>query len=725
MKLGDVLDRLLKFFSELAKAKNITVIVLVLSFAMALTLRIVPARWGTYLTEFDPFYEYYIAKKICEKGVGWWFHWWFEPVHEKDKLFWYPYGRDLRASSPPGISIISAYTFKFLRWLGINTSLYVVHAYTPALWASLAVIGAFLLARRIGDEAIGGLAAFLLAISSAFISRTSLGGKHEAVAIPLMLFSFYLLLRSLDEGRFWLKASSGILGGLLLGFVAVSWGGYIYPWNLAALYVIVISILGWLKPSDAASYILYNFSAVALIAITPRYGPKIALFSAYAFIPLLASLDSLAVLVGALGKLRKLIFSRRFHIGLLISLIAICLALWKIGLLAGIAGRIAAVIVPSHRSPLIESVSEHRVPTWASFFSDYHILLPLSFLGLYRLSRIWNKNSVFIVIYYVTSLYAASSLARLTLLFSPAVAILSSYGLSTLFYVLMDIIKGEVRVPRRRRELASRLKESASLGILVLVLVTVVSVAYFNPVPYASTPSLLLTSTIGVTGEYYYQYNDWVSALEWMKVNLPKNAVVASWWDYGYWIAVNTNRSSICDNGTINGTQIAQVAKAFLSPEEEAIKIFKRLGVTHVVVFEPFQYLSTPYGIRVYFAEPHGLGDFGKSYWMARIAGLNASKYMTEITYTYGGYSYRIRVPANTTEAREATLYHLLYVRAGERTFYIFEPVLGTRLPGYPSNAPFYEMPSPKYFKLVYASQPNAWVLVFKVLYPKEGAKSS
>jgi len=719
MKAKDVVDYVFKALTELARPKYIVIFIIILSFAVALSLRIVPARWGVYLTEFDPYYEYYLAEKIYHKGVGWWFHWWFESVHEKDKLFWYPYGRDLRASSPPGISIISAYTFKFLKWLGVNTTLYVVHAYTPAIWASLAVIGVFLIARRISDEAMGSLAAFFIAISSAFISRTNLGGKHEAVAIPLMLFSFYLFLKSLSSEKPWIKLVCSAIGGFLLGFVAMSWGGYIYPWNLMALYVILLTILGWFRPLDGLSYLLYNLITMSLIAITPRYGPRVAFLSAYAALPLLASLDSLAVILGLIGKLKNLAYSRKFHICFLITLAVISFGLWKVGLLAGMAGRIAAVIIPSHRSPLVESVAEHRVPTWASFFNDYHILLPLSFLGLYRLARVWNRDNLFALVYYVTSLYAASSLARLTLLFSPAIAIVSAYGLGSLLYLLMDIIKGEIRVPRRRRELISRLRESASLGVIALVLVVIISIGYFNPVPYASSPSLILTSTLGTVGEYYYQYNDWISALEWMKVNLPKNAVIASWWDYGYWIAVNTNRSSVCDNGTINGTQIAQIAKAFLSPEEEAIKIFKRLRVTHVVVFEPFQYITTPYGIRVYFAEPHGLGDFGKSYWMARIAGLNASRYLTEVRYTSGGYIYTIRVPANTTEAREATLYHLLYVRTGERTFYVFEPVLGTRLPGYPSNAPFYEMPKPKYFKLVYASRPNAWVLVFKVLYPK------
>ena len=58
-----------------------------------------------------------------------------------------------------------------------------------------------------------------------------------------------------------------------------------------------------------------------------------------------------------------------------------------------------------------------------------------------------------------------------------------------------------------------------------------------------------------------------------MSKNTPKDSVVASWWDYGYWITSLGNRTSLADNATINSTRIESIAKMFISPEQEGWKI--------------------------------------------------------------------------------------------------------------------------------------------------------
>ena len=45
--------------------------------------------------------------------------------------------------------------------------------------------------------------------------------------------------------------------------------------------------------------------------------------------------------------------------------------------------------------------------------------------------------------------------------------------------------------------------------------------------------------------------NDWPDAMLWLKENTPKDAVVAAWWDYGYWISTLSERKSLADNATI------------------------------------------------------------------------------------------------------------------------------------------------------------------------------
>ncbi len=48
--------------------------------------------------------------------------------------------------------------------------------------------------------------------------------------------------------------------------------------------------------------------------------------------------------------------------------------------------------------------------------------------------------------------------------------------------------------------------------------------------------------------------------MEWIKLNTPENAVIASWWDYGYWITTLSDRTTIVDNATLSTKQIKKMA---------------------------------------------------------------------------------------------------------------------------------------------------------------------
>ncbi|RLG71004.1 MAG: hypothetical protein DRO04_00745 [Candidatus Iainarchaeum archaeon] len=723
-----IFKKFAKFLAKLSNPKLMTIILLLLFYTLSALLRAMPARWGIYLNEFDPFYEYYVAKKILSKGFIWWFQWHFESpqqrMSEVDKLFWYPYGRDIRASSPPGISMTSALIYLILQTLGFRYDLYVIHAFIPVFFAPLTVIIVYLLGKKVRDEFTGLLSAFFLSLSSAFISRTMLGGKHESIAIPFMLFSFLLYLIALSRGSQLSKIFFGVFSGFFLGLTALSWGGFLYPWNLIALYTIVLIVVGQFSNKDSIAYIAYWLVSSIIIAITPRYGFKMAFLSFGSLLPLVATIASISILFRRTWY--KVYRRTWFRIGFTAGLIILGLILWRIGLLANISSRILSIIFPQRREAIIESVAEHRPSSWAMLFSDYGVFIPISLAGVYLVARKRKREDWFLILYYATGIYAATSFARLTLISSPIVFLLAAIALSELMESFTKVLIGKIVLPKRFRKRLSTLKEASAIGLLAIVGTMILGTYGLTQVfAYSHSPPLILTSSYPVSGsDYNYQYIDWISALDWMRNNLPENAVIASWWDYGYWIAVNTNRSSVCDNATINSTQIALIARAFLSSEEEAIKIFERLKVTHVVVFDPFYGLTPGYGLgKIYMPQPQGVGDFGKSYWMAKIAGLDPNKYITTAKIRIGNKYYQIIVPADTPEARNATLYHLLFIKVVDRYSWIFEPI-----PYYPGNQkwPFYDgplvrIPPPKYFKLVYVSRPNGWVLVYEIRYPREG----
>ncbi|OYT32162.1 MAG: hypothetical protein B6U94_00635 [Thermofilum sp. ex4484_79] len=709
-----------------SNSKVVTMLILLLTFSIALLLRLTPMKWGIYLNEFDPYYEYYLAEKVIEHsknsildGIIWWFSWWFDK-HEKDTLFWAPFGRDLRRTSQPGAALFSSTIYWILNRLGFDVSLYTVHAFVPPIGAATAVFIAYLLGKEIKDERVGVFSALMISLSWSYIYRTNFGAKHEGIAIPFMLLGFYLFLKA------YRKSSNlySILAGLSFGMVVLSWGAYLYPWNLIALIGIIWLIL---HPSDvrfAKVFFITNIITQLFIAITPRFGSKIAFYSVVAVLPIVTSITSLLVIIGHFAK----IFVRKnLRIAVLstsIALTVVLLVAWKLGAVSSIAGRILAIVVPIWREVGVTTVAEHAIPGWASFYSDYStIILFAIFGGLIAFLRAKHDlPSMFSALLIMTSAYAASSMARLTLLLAPSIALLGTYGYIEILDSVFPILCAKEKYRTLKRRKVS--KEPIVVSLIIITLLLLPPFINARPIVNSHQPPLILSSSIPLI-RYNYEYTDWLSALEWIKNNIPENTIIATWWDYGYWISVNTRRKTTCDNATLDTKQIQRIARAFLSSEDEALKIFKELGVEYVVVYEPFQAQILQYfGIRVYYSVlyPALGGDLAKSVQMARWIGEDPAKYI--YGYGEGKYAYievqgrriPLLVPANTPEAKNATLYHLLFVKMHERTRFIFEPFFsGQPIQGY--NGPVFTIPQPKHFKLVYASQPNGWVLVFKVLY--------
>jgi len=712
-KLGDWFIKLLE---TLSNEKIIVTIVLLISFLIALLLRLAPMRWGIYLNEFDPFYEYYLAEQIIKHsknsildGIAWWFSWWFDSK-TKDTLFWAPIGRDVRATSQPGAAIFSSTIYWILSSIGFKVDLYTVHAFLPPIGASLAVFAIYLLGKEVRGIEVGLLSAILLSVCEAFLSRTNFGAKHEGLAIPFMILFFYLFLRSYRAK----SKALAFLAGISMGFVVLSWGAYLYPWNLVAL-----SALIWLiyKPSDykmAETFIISNLIAQLFIAITPRFGPRTAFLSAYSIVPMTANIASLVVLLGRKAPLPRV--SLRTAVTYLLVITGVGLAvLWYLGLLQSFSGRVLAVIIPVWRVTGVTTVAEHAVPSWASFFSDYSSSMIFAILGGLLALRDARRDfkHMFISLFLFTSLYFAGSMVRLTLLLSPAVALLSAYAFVELTTGIIEVL---IRKPSkykllRRQEVS---KDAMALVLIVIFLLMGVSIVNAKVALISHTPPLILTSSVSSTYNFNYDYrfSDWLSALEWIKENVPENTIIATWWDYGYWISVNTRRNTTCDNATIYRKQIQKVAEAFLSSEDRAIEIFKELGASYVVIFEPFQYLTYA-GTKIYY--PGYQGDFSKSAQMAVWIHRNPRNYITSAIIESGGQRLPIYVPANTTEALNSTLYRMMFTKTQDRQLFVFEPLLGQRLPFY--NGPTYTFKPLEHFRLVYASEPNEWVLIFKIIY--------
>jgi dolichyl-diphosphooligosaccharide--protein glycosyltransferase len=61
--------------------------------------------------------------------------------------------------------------------------------------------------------------------------------------------------------------------------------------------------------------------------------------------------------------------------------------------------------------------------------------------------------------------------------------------------------------------------------------------------------------------------------MQWLKENTSEDAVIAAWWDYGYWISTLAERKTLADNSTVLDWQIRKIASTYMSTPEDAWRI--------------------------------------------------------------------------------------------------------------------------------------------------------
>ena len=88
------------------KVRHMLVIaVLAIAFSTAFIMRSYPIKYGYYLNEFDPYFDYRATKYIIDNGLDAYLKW-------HDNMSWYPDGRDIPRTSQVGLHVTAAYLYK-------------------------------------------------------------------------------------------------------------------------------------------------------------------------------------------------------------------------------------------------------------------------------------------------------------------------------------------------------------------------------------------------------------------------------------------------------------------------------------------------------------------------------------------------------------------------------------------------------------------------------------
>jgi len=623
---------------------------------LAFTIRLLPMRWGYYLSEFDPYWQYRLTKDIVDNGYLHWTTW-------QDTMSWWPWGRDVAHTSFPGLPLAAATFFNIFNGLGIpmvpavtanplaSDPVYNFVVIFPAIMATLACVAIYFFGKDIGGKEVGLFAAFFLALNSSYISRTSLGFfDDETVGIfGIILFSLFFL-RAIDSERS-VRANLvyAIAAGLTQGFLYSAWGASRYPVGLTLIFVLVLLLL---RRYSARLLIAYSttFTIALFIAINvPDLGfrslletTNVAVFGMFLLL--------CAIEVGRHIKTTRM--KGIFALSFVVLGVGLFLAMSWFGYLQPLAAKYTSILNPFERltHPAVASVQEHRPAAWGSIYYDVGIGILFIPVGFYFAAQNPTSRNIYLILFGLTSIYFASAMVRLMLILAPALCILWAIALTRILKPFITLLRETPVALRRKTRLEAHVGREFSAAFLILIFLLLTFTFVFpstesraqgesfpRVLGQAYNPTTISAASLPVQIRDINVVPDWLDALNWMRYNLPQDAVVVSWWDYGYWITTVANKTSLADNATLNSTQIKRIGKMFMSPETGALGIldeFNQLGrsrglssnVTYVVAFFTFDGQGNDVGY----------GEESKWRWMANIAFNSLDAWKTYGNYTLG-----------------------------------------------------------------------------------------
>jgi len=522
--------------------------VLILSVSISMLIRSTPLIYGFELFEFDPFFNFRATEYILENGYDAYFQW----IDEKS---WHPFGRNVSENSQVMLHISASI---FYQLFGSNSSLYDFVIVFPLVVGSLTTISVFAFVRVLGGTTAGLIAALMFSISVPIFTRGLIGWfKSEPLGLFFAFLAMYLFVSGImfNKGKFsFIKL---VFAGLFLTLGLSSWGGILFFLIPIVLFYFILPFLKreknftiWAAPVFSVSLILFLLLFERTSTFTIGYAGLLVGFS--------------TVFVVVCELIKKFSNESKHIRNCSIFLTSIIIAITGV-FASGIVG------LPGFRylnamnpflitlDPLTDSVSEHMTTSLSTSYVFVSVFIIFGIIGAWLLfSRrtidLKIDKRVFALITSIAAIYISSSFVRLELFASIGLIILGSIGLAILF---KKIYESNIFSPTKI------LFCGVILGLFVMPVILPEDLSWSS---WADFPPTILH------GGSFFQIStdDWPHAMTWLKNNTSEDAIIASWWDYGYWITTLSDRTTIVDNATVIDWQIKKVAYSLITTPENA-----------------------------------------------------------------------------------------------------------------------------------------------------------
>jgi dolichyl-diphosphooligosaccharide---protein glycosyltransferase len=620
---------------------------LLLILFVAFTIRILPLRWeslstGTaMLNEFDPYYQYSITQHMVQNGL-------LSPYYPTawiNTMKWYPNGLDM-STSLPALPMTAAVLYQFASLFG-SIDLMTFCSILPAFIAAVSCLILYFVGKDMGGKTVGLFAAFFLALAPSFLQRSSLGFFDTEVpgVLGLVLFIF-LFLRSMDDKRSLRASITYSFGaGLALAYFIAGWGAAYFVIGLSVLFVFILVLMRRYSQRMLITYSI-TFGLALMIGTKVPY-INLGYLTSGAILPV-AAVFVVLIIAELLRNNISIKNKTTLAIAALIVVVAAFAVAAATGLLGNLAGKFVTVIDPFIRSssPLIDSVAEQRISAWGNLYIELGISILFFLVGLYFTLKNPTNRNIFLLLFAVTSLYFATSMVRLLVLFAPAFAIIAGIGILGIikpFFGLMQ--EAPHGVAKAKRKLARVSREYSGISVFIIFMLLASSFA-FSPqtggmpraVNQAFTPTAITASSLPVGGSGLTgPVTAWTDALNYLKSHVSPTTAVVMWWDYGNWLADIGNVTSLADNTTVNSTQIENIGFTFMGTENQSLAMLSTYGQNRVKYIAVFTVLAvgttssqTSSSSSTYIVYPYGYGDEGKWVWMADISGQAKDRFVRQ-----------------------------------------------------------------------------------------------
>ena len=517
--------------------------VLALSVSISMLIRSTPATYGLELFEFDPFFNFRATEYILENGYDAYFQW----IDEKS---WHPFGRNVSENSQVALHISASI---FYQLFGSNSSLYDFVIIFPLVIGSLTAISVFAFVRVLGGTTAGLLAALMFSISAPIFTRGLIGWfKSEPLGLFFAFLAMYLFVSGImfNKGKFsFIKL---VFAGIFLALGLSSWGGILFFLIPIVLFYLILPFLKREKNFTIWAAPVFSVSLILSLLLFERTSTF-----TIGYAGLLVGLSTVFLVV---CELIKKFSNESKHIRncsiFLTSIIIAMIGVFASGIVGLPGFRYLNAMNPFLTSldPLTDSVSEHMTTSLSTSYIFVSVFIIFGIIGIWFLfSRktidLKIDKRIFALIIGITAIYISSSFVRLEIFASVGLIILGSIGLAILFKKILE------------SNIFSPTKILFCGVILGLFLTPVILPEDLSWSSWAEFPPTILN------GGSFFQMatNDWPDAMNWLKNNTSEDAIIASWWDYGYWITTLSDRTTIVDNATLSDFQIKKIAYSLIT----------------------------------------------------------------------------------------------------------------------------------------------------------------